>query len=273
MTFQDYEDVIRSKVAGAWNMHNALLGLPLDFFILISSAAGIIGNRGQAAYAAANTFLDAFAQYRQRQGLPAVSLDLTAVADVGYLADNAERQDEVMKNLGGETISGAEVLALVMASIKGSMRLACNNHCLTGLKLGGEGVTAEQLPYYASDAKFNNLRDAALASSSTSGSAAQVSLAMALARAASQEEAAELITAGLAGKLGGILMVPAEELDPETPITKYGLDSLNAIELRNWITKELGTNLQVLELLTSGSLKNLSSIIIKKRSAAAETEA
>ncbi|KAM0809251.1 hypothetical protein AB5N19_09594 [Seiridium cardinale] len=265
MSFEDYQKVIRSKVASAWNIHNALLSTPLDFFIAISSAAGIVGNRGQAAYAAANTFLDAFVQYRVRLGLPASSIDLAAVADVGYLADNAARQDEVMKNLGGESIKETVVLALIMAAVKGSMRQSCNNQCITGLSLGGEGTTAEQLPYFASDAKMNYLRNAVLASSSVTSNTSRVSLRVSLSRIKSPEEAVRLVVTGLAEKLSSILMVPAEELDPETPITKYGLDSLNAIELRNWITKELGASLQVLELLTSGSLTNLSSIILKKR--------
>ncbi|ORY63395.1 uncharacterized protein BCR38DRAFT_410325 [Pseudomassariella vexata] len=264
MTFDDYETVIRSKVAGAWNMHNALLATPLDFFILISSAAGIVGNRGQAAYAAANTFLDAFAQYRLRCGLPAASIDLTAVEDVGYLAENATRQQEVLQTLGGDTINEAEVLVLVMAAIHGSMLQSCNNHCLTGLKLNGD-----KLPHFASDAKFTQLRNTVLAMSSAAASTNQkISIGVSLSRAKTPEESQEIITVGLAEKLAAILMVLPEDMDAARSITAYGLDSLNAIELRNWITKELGTSLQVLELLTSGSLTNLAAIILKKRQAA-----
>ena len=64
MTFEQWNAVVSSKVAGAWNFHHALQAssTPLDFFICISSVAGAVGNRGQAAYAAANTFLDSFAQ-------------------------------------------------------------------------------------------------------------------------------------------------------------------------------------------------------------------
>jgi aryl carrier-like protein len=270
MSFEDYEAVIRSKVAGAWNMHNALTETPLDFFIVISSAAGIVGNRGQAAYAAANTFLDAFVRYRARLGLAATALDLTAVEDVGYLADNAARKEDVLRNLGGQSMNEAEVLALVMAAVQGRMRGSCGNHCMTGLDLGEDG-TAESLPYFASDAKFEHLRQALPSASAAAGSAAELPIGVALARAQSHEDALHVVGAGLAGKLATILMVPAEDLDPETPITKYGLDSLNAIELRNWITKSLEANLQVLELLTSGSLTNLASIILKKRAAAKES--
>lgn len=276
MTFEDYQAVISSKVAGTWNIHNALASYPpLDFFVALSSAAGAVGNRGQAAYAAANTFLDAFSRYKQRLGQPAASIDLTAVADVGYLADvGAGRQDEVLKNLGGESMVEAEVLALIGAAVAdaqrqtdagtSSARGAFPGHCLTGLRLGED---PEKLPYFAADAKFNRLRDAvfSLRGPAGAGAGAQVPIGTLLNRAQTSEEAVSIITTGLAGKLSSILMVPTEELDAETPITKYGLDSLNAIELRNWITKDLGVNLQVLQLLTSGSLTNLAGTILSKR--------
>lgn len=264
MSFSDYTAVISSKVAGTVNIHNALRTAPLDFFIALSSAAGIVGNRGQAAYAAANTFLDAFMRHRETVlGLPGTVIDLTAVADVGYLADTgAGRQEEVLKNLGGESMNEAEVLALVGAAVSGSMG---HNHCMTGLHLGEDPA---KMPYYAADAKFAHLRQAVLAlhgGGSTAASGAQVSIGAALSHAKTEEEAVEITVAGLAGKLSSILMIPADEVDAGTAITKYGLDSLNAIELRNWITKELGVNLQVLQLLTSGSLASLAGTILGKR--------
>ncbi|KAK6219149.1 hypothetical protein LQW54_002398 [Pestalotiopsis sp. IQ-011] len=267
MTFDDYEAVIRSKVAGAWNMHSALLETALDFFIVISSAAGIVGNRGQAAYAAANTFLDAFVRYRMRLGLAAAALDLTAVEDVGYLADNAARRDDVLRNLGGQSMNEAEVLALVMAAVQGRLQGSCGGHYMTGLDLG-DGVN---LPYFAADAKFEHLRRALPSVTALTDPTAQLFVGVALSRAQSAKDALGIVSAGLAGKLATILMVPADDLDPETSITKYGLDSLNAIELRNWITKSLEANLQVLELLASGSLTNLASIILKTRAAAKES--
>ena len=267
MTPADYNDVIRSKVAGAWNIHNALLSTPLDFFIAISSAAGVVGNRGQGAYAAANTFLDAFSQYRQRLGLPAASLDLTAVEDVGYLAENSERQKEVLRNLGGTSIREAEILALLAAVVNGSMKESNNNHCLTGMNLGGDGADSRNLPYYASDAKFSHLRAAILDEAGPVGDGPAVPINVALTRVSSQEEALQLVTNELVKKLSAILMIAPEDIDAARPVTAYGLDSLNAIELRNWITKELRANLQVLELLTSGSLTNVASLILKKRTA------
>src|SRR5690348_10507782 len=63
MTWEDYTQVIEGKVQGGWNFHHALENSPLDFFVAISSAAGAVGNRGQAAYSAANCFLNALVQH------------------------------------------------------------------------------------------------------------------------------------------------------------------------------------------------------------------
>ena len=83
-TYQDWIDVVQPKYQGAWNLHNALPDL--DFFIMLSSISAVIGNRGQAAYAAANSFLDDFAHYRASQGLSGTSINLGVVKEIGHVA-------------------------------------------------------------------------------------------------------------------------------------------------------------------------------------------
>lgn len=120
MTYEQYISVNSSEVHGARNFHAALpaLNIPLHFFILISSAAAV-GNRDQAAYATANTFLNGFAQHLRSQGIRSASLDLTAVSDAGYLAEDSAKAAEVARNLGSDTICEAEVLALLQVAIEG----------------------------------------------------------------------------------------------------------------------------------------------------------
>jgi acyl transferase domain-containing protein/acyl carrier protein len=83
--------VMAPKVDGAWNLHAATADEALDFFVLFSSAVSVLGSPGQGSYAAANTFLDALAHARHRQGLPATSINWGPWADVGMAASTAGR--------------------------------------------------------------------------------------------------------------------------------------------------------------------------------------
>jgi hypothetical protein len=82
MCLSDWGAAIKPKVDGTWNLHEATKSSPLDFMVLFSSFSGIMGQRGQANYASANTFLDAFVQYRHANGLPASVLDIGPIEDV-----------------------------------------------------------------------------------------------------------------------------------------------------------------------------------------------
>ncbi|KAL1881478.1 hypothetical protein VTK73DRAFT_3540 [Phialemonium thermophilum] len=260
MTWDDYTQVIEGKVRGGWNLHQALAQTPLDFFVVISSAAGAVGNRGQAAYSAANCFLNALVQHRLALGLPASSLDLTAVSDAGYLADDLEKAAEVARNLGSDTICEAEVLALLGAAIDGKMATTCNNHTITGMR-----ITATMRPFWTEDAKFKAMRLAAEeAAAKDSSLNAAVSFGAALKASKTLEEAEDVVCRGLVDKIASVLMMEAEELDITRSLSQYPLDSLVAIEIRNFITREFEANLQVLELLSSGSIQNLAKGICTK---------
>jgi myxalamid-type polyketide synthase MxaE and MxaD len=91
---QRMKKVMAPKVDGAWNLHNATLNLPLDFFVLFSSAVSVLGSPGQGNYAAASSYLDAMAHYRRYLGLPAISINWGPWADVGLAAETFEKLKE-----------------------------------------------------------------------------------------------------------------------------------------------------------------------------------
>ncbi|PZD73142.1 6-deoxyerythronolide-B synthase EryA2, modules 3and 4 [Acaryochloris thomasi RCC1774] len=75
LNWEEFESVLKAKVNGAWTLHQLTADLDLDFFVLFSSAASLLGSAGQANYAAANAALDTLAQARQSAGLPALSIN------------------------------------------------------------------------------------------------------------------------------------------------------------------------------------------------------
>lgn len=272
MSYAEYKTVVESKVQGAWNLHCALDGkedqtssadrAKLDFFVAISSVSAIVGNRGQAAYAAANTYLDALVQHRLAKGLPAVSLALAAVSDAGYLADSeggAARAADVLRNLGGDsgnTICEAEVLALLRAAVTGETA-SCQHHVITGVAVKGR----RPQPFWADDNKFSHIRGEVdiEEESNEAGNGESV-----LSPALSQAEAEDVVCRGLVAKIAVVLMMEPEELDVTRSLSHYPLDSLVAIEVRNFIARQYEASLQVLELLSSGSIQTLSTIVCRK---------
>jgi hypothetical protein len=97
------------KILGAWNLHTLTADIPLDFFVLFSSMASIIGGRGQANYTAGCAFLDSLAYYRRARGLPALVANWGWVGDVGHVAANPETA-EWLNRLGIRAVPLSESL-------------------------------------------------------------------------------------------------------------------------------------------------------------------
>src|SRR5271169_5260152 len=93
MTAEGLSAALRPKVNGSWNLHT-LLPKDMDFFVMLSSSAGIVGSRGQGNYSAGNTYQDALAHYRVSRNLPAATIDLGMILGVGYVAENSSETNE-----------------------------------------------------------------------------------------------------------------------------------------------------------------------------------
>ena len=127
LTMEHLQRVLAPKVAGAWNLHQQSLGMPLDFFVLYSSITTLLGNPGQAPYVAANTWLEGLARYRRARGLPAVAVRWGAIGDVGYLTRHEKTRDLLQQRLGGAALSAGgalDTLEALLASDRSGLVVA-----------------------------------------------------------------------------------------------------------------------------------------------------
>ena len=134
MSYANWKAATGPKVLGAWNIHKALLHLRLDqdidFLLLVSSLSGFFGQIGQANYAAANTFLDAFSQYCQADGIPCATIDLGVVEDVGYVSRNPRILSQ-FRQMDCHMLREEDVLEGMQVMIQRAATGKTDRHCET----------------------------------------------------------------------------------------------------------------------------------------------
>ncbi|KAL9086197.1 MAG: hypothetical protein Q9165_007262 [Trypethelium subeluteriae] len=268
MSYSEWTAAVEPKVDGTWNLHNASLTSELDFFVLFSSYSGFGGHNGQANYAAGNTFLDAFVQYRHGKGLPASVIDVGVMADVGFVARDTrllERLGQtVMRPLREQELLSA--LHLMMDRSQPSKALSRNDHVtyenlsqiLLGLVTNVPISSPQNRAGWKHDARmaiyYNHSQSAEASAASTADTA---SLKAQLLSAPSDEGKTGIIAKAIASALAKFLIKSEDSIPLDKPLTDVGLDSLVAIEIRNWIRQQVGVAMTTITITQSPSLMHL----------------
>lgn len=260
MTHQQFMSSILPKVQGSWNLHQHL-PKDMDFFVMLSSSAGIGGNIGQGNYAAGNAFQDALAHHRRGQGLRATTLDVGMVAGVGVVAESAENKSMMdnLRRLALEPLREDELLAFISAAILGRTpkhggRTGGNREVpaqvVTGLATGGMVTHHDfDIPHWFNDGKFAHVKHIDTQMSGKSSEAEGDSLQMQLTQATSLAVAAEAVAGAMVKKIAKSMMMAPEDIETSRPVSTYGIDSLVAVELRTWTLKEAQSDVSVFEIM------------------------
>lgn len=271
MTVEEYHATVASKVQGTWNLHRAALEekLNLDFFTMLSSISGVVGQKGQANYSAANVFLDAFAVYRQSLGLAANSTNLGVIEDVGYVAE----QGGMLQHFDTGLWTGInekvlrKILEYSIWQQTSPIDKKSSSQLITGI--------AVPLPDDADigrDARFAKLfigSDSGNADKSGSDANKDIQAFFLLLKSGADATALLNACVDVVNKQFTKMLRLPEPMESAKPLTVYGLDSLSAVEFRNWLRTELGAELSTLEITSASSLFSLCERIIVKIAKAA----
>ncbi|KAK6359538.1 hypothetical protein TWF696_000692 [Orbilia brochopaga] len=267
---------INPKVQGTWNVHNAINGRDseLDFFLLTSSISGSIGTATESNYCSANFFLDQFARYRRTLGLPATSVGLGMISEVGYLHENPEIESLLLRK-GIHQLNESDMLAIIDASLSLPMSIrktydnAASAHVLTGLEPFGM-IAIRKSGFTGSSPLLKNSRAALLARAiyepggdtySKDGDL-PVEISKAKENGLSMPDA---ITSFIAKRFGDLVLVPADEVNVEKPLDGYGMDSMIAAEFRSWFHQVFKVDIPFLELLSKDTtVRSLGKAVVQK---------
>ena len=258
MTYENYHAAIRPKVQGSWNLHRQLSGHDLDFFVMLSSLAGVVGFVSQSNYSAGGAFQDALARYRTARGLPGVAIDIGIVKSVGYVAEDDGTAERLRKS-GHTVLSEDDVLGAVESAIisppKTQMMLGLNS---------GPGANWEESGM-ARDHRFSPLRYRQSAqNTSNTGKVGTGDLGGLIAAASSFDDAVEVIVKGIIKKLMDIFMIAEAEIAPSNALSEYGVDSLVAVELRNMLALKAGAEVSIFDIMQSTSITAVGALVASK---------
>ncbi|BBY92740.1 phthioceranic/hydroxyphthioceranic acid synthase [Mycobacterium gallinarum] len=234
------------KVYGAWNLHTATIDQPLDWFCSFSSAAALVGSPGQGAYAAANSWLDSFTHWRRTQGLPATVIAWGAWAQIGRATALAESSEVAIAPDEGayafEAVLRHDRAYTGYAPITGAPWLA---------------LFVERTPF--AEAFRSNAQSA-------TGTRKLLAELNELPRDEWPMRLRRLISDQVA-------LILRRSVDPDRPLSGYGLDSLGALELRTRVETETGIRISAGDFTTI-TIRGLAGMLCEKLASAqaGETE-
>ncbi|GFG95662.1 sulfolipid-1 biosynthesis phthioceranic/hydroxyphthioceranic acid synthase [Mycobacterium timonense] len=225
------------KVYGAWNLHSATAEQPLDWFCSFSSAAALVGSPGQGAYAAANSWLDAFTRWRRARGLPATAIAWGAWAQIGR---------------GTALAEGAEVAIAPDEGAYAFEALLRHDRACTGY------APITGTPWLTAFAQRSPFAEAFRSNGQSATGTSKL-------RAELDELAPDEWPIRLRRLISDqVSLILRRNVDPDRPLSEYGLDSLGGLELLTRIQTETGVRVTPADIAKIGTIRGLAELLCAK---------
>ncbi|KAJ5345682.1 hypothetical protein N7452_003686 [Penicillium brevicompactum] len=277
MTLDDFNAALSPKAQGSWNLHS-VLPQDLDFFVMLSSVCGIMGNMGQGNYAAGNTYQDELARYRSDLGMSTFSIDLGVVTSAGYVAENLTSK----RNLGSHLSAKADglnekdifqALEYCLHPENSPVHHPGAHQIVLGLdtvEILQPRKSDTEVPAYARHALWTHVRGGSKPHHDQESNDAQTGLHQdikestsdKLKQAESFDAATKLVLNSIQAKLSSMLSIPSADVDSNQKLSDYGVDSLVAVEFRSWMKKDIGADIPVLDIVGSDSIENICTRVV-----------
>jgi acyl transferase domain-containing protein/acyl carrier protein len=231
-----FQKVMAPKIDGAWQLHRLTRDRELDFFVLFSSVASLLGTAGQGNYAAGNAFLDGLAQLRRTQGLPALSINWGPWSEVGLAA----QRDLV----GLQSLRGIDLLDVDLG-IKAFEHVLASDAAQLAVMPFDAREWCSAHPVDAPSALFSELLrgDAVAAEQADRAAAAPTSVRQALLAVEPGRRRRSILETFIQEQAAQVLRLPPSRIEPHKPLRTLGFDSLMTLEFRNRLEQGLGLSL------------------------------
>ncbi|SPO03748.1 related to polyketide synthase [Cephalotrichum gorgonifer] len=272
----DWVASTRPKTHGSWNIFSVLRDSYSSFLgcfrqkpwiLFLSSASGVIGNRGQASYAAGNVFQDALAHHAKHRGFHAVSLDFGPVLGAGIL----ERDESILEKLRASGFFGIrpeDFLTVMQSAICGEVTTgtALPTQVVVGVGTGGRvHQNRDSDPYWTRTALYSVLARIDLPPGDLSDlGGGNPHLGAPEAAGGGGGGTAEGLAQGLAAVLAKSMNMNGADVDLHKSMESFGVDSLVATAVRRWISTETGVMVSMFDLMGDKSIDALATMVVEK---------
>ncbi|KAF9887406.1 hypothetical protein FE257_010261 [Aspergillus nanangensis] len=260
MSFESLMDALGPKVSGSTYLDRIFFRENLDFFVLVSSTVGLVGNHGQANYAAANTFMSGLAGHRRMRGLRASAVNMGFIRGIGYM-QRAARPEAMrsMKIANAMEVSEEGWRQIISEAIDASrLESPVGPEISTGILPAS--FDAPNPPSWFADPMMSHFITQGKANGADESKldGETISTRQQLQTCQCREEARRIIENGLSDKLRNVLQI---DTDTETIMGNssidLGIDSLVSVDIRSWFLQEMEVNMPALKIMDNEPMCNL----------------
>ncbi|KAI1371141.1 putative polyketide synthase [Hypoxylon crocopeplum] len=257
--YEDFNATIRPKVEGTLHLDALFQEPTLDFFMVFSSLAWLTGNIGQSSYASANGFMAGVAEGRRRRGLAGSVINLAGIYGIGYITRREANLMDRLEKMGYSNISEWDYLQFFAEAVLAGRPNAPADTCwdISSAVRPGD-PDAENPPPWLEVPRFSFFKKVRARTAGGEEGAA-VSVRSQLKDQTTMEGVKTVLLAGLIGTLYKLLGMRPEDnsISPNMSLIELGIDSLMAVDMRLWFTRELDLDLPVLKLLGGASVEDM----------------